>query len=130
MPRNSGENLLGVTKDRLGDRARRPPGSARIGGEQANSPLWLQGVPIAPVVVGEEADALQFVEGGLIYRLPWEMEAIRVRGIANGDIVGDSEFKLEEFELGVVSKKVVQSIRQGFLLERVWPQRRAAASYV
>lgn len=63
--------------------------------------LWLQGVPIAPAVVGQEADALQFVEGGLIYRLPWAMEAIRVRGIANGDIVGDSEFKLEEFELGL-----------------------------
>jgi hypothetical protein len=30
-------------------------------------------------------------------------------------------------DLAVVSKKVVQSIRQGFLLERVWPQRRAAA---
>jgi Family of unknown function (DUF5681) len=30
-------------------------------------------------------------------------------------------------QLVVVSKKVVQSIRQGFLLERVWPQRRAAA---
>src|SRR6516162_2358005 len=29
--------------------------------------------------------------------------------------------------LAVVSKKVVQSIRQGFLLERVLPQRRAAA---
>lgn len=61
--------------------------------------LWLQGLPIAPAVAGQEADALQFVEGGLIYRLPWAMEAIRVRGIANGDTLGDDGFKLEEFEL-------------------------------
>jgi helicase-like protein len=32
--------------------------------------LWLKGLPIAPAIAGQEADALQFVEGGLIYRLP------------------------------------------------------------
>ena len=63
--------------------------------------LWLQGLPIAPAVAGQEAEALQFVEGGLIYRLPWAMEAIRVRGIANGDTIGDEAIPLGDFELRV-----------------------------
>jgi len=61
--------------------------------------LWLQGLPLAPVVAGHEAASLQFVEGALVYRLPWAMEAIRVRGIANGDTIADDGFTLGEFEL-------------------------------
>ena len=63
--------------------------------------LWLQGLPIAPAIAGQEADALQFVEGGLIYRLSWAMEAIRVRGIANGDTISDEAIPLGDFELRV-----------------------------
>jgi hypothetical protein len=63
--------------------------------------LWLQGLPVAPAIAGQEAEALQFVEGGLIYRLPWAMEAIRVRGIANGDTIRDEGFLLGDFELRV-----------------------------
>jgi hypothetical protein len=63
---------------------------------------WLLGEPIASVAAGQEADTLQFVEGGLVYRLPWAMEAIRVRGIANGDIIeGDFSLRLEDFDLGL-----------------------------
>jgi superfamily II DNA/RNA helicase len=61
--------------------------------------LWLRGSPIAAAAVGQEDEALQFVEGGLIYRLPWAMEAVRVRGVANGDAIGD--FTLEDVELGL-----------------------------
>jgi class 3 adenylate cyclase len=39
----------------------------------------------------------------------------------------DPTIAAHDGRLAVVSKKVVQSIRQGFLLEQVWPQRRAAA---
>jgi hypothetical protein len=60
---------------------------------------WLLGEPLATVAAGQESDTLQFVEGGLVYRLPWAMEAIRVRGIANGDVIGD--FGLDDFELGL-----------------------------
>ena len=42
---------------------------------------------LASVSAGQAADTLQFVEGGLVYRLPWAMEAIRVRGLANGDTI-------------------------------------------
>ena len=60
---------------------------------------WLSGQPLAATVAGHEGDALQFIEGGLVYRLPWAMEAIRVRASANGDTVGD--FQLDDFELGL-----------------------------
>ena len=60
---------------------------------------WLLGEPLATVAAGQESETLQFVEGGLVYRLPWAMEAIRVRGIANGDVIGD--FGLGDFELGL-----------------------------
>lgn len=60
---------------------------------------WLLGQPLAGIVAGQESETLQFIEGGLVYRLPWAMEAIRVRAAANGDTVADLE--LEDFELGL-----------------------------
>lgn len=60
---------------------------------------WLLGQPLAQLGPGDPSATLQFVEGGLVYRLPWAMEAIRVRGIANGDAIGD--FALDDFELGL-----------------------------
>lgn len=60
---------------------------------------WLLGQSLVTIAAGQEAEALQFIEGGLVYRLPWAMEAIRVRGVANGDRVGD--FALDDLELGV-----------------------------
>lgn len=62
---------------------------------------WLLGQPLAAIVTGQEADALRFIEGGLVYRLPWAMEAIRVRATANGDVIGDFGLTLEEYELGL-----------------------------
>ncbi|MGB7244697.1 MAG: DEAD/DEAH box helicase [Sulfitobacter sp.] len=59
---------------------------------------WLLGLPIAAVATGQETETLRFVEGGLVYRLPWAMEAIRVRAIANGDTIGD--FQIDDHELG------------------------------
>jgi predicted outer membrane lipoprotein len=62
---------------------------------------WLLGLPLAATVAGQEADALQFIEGGLVYRLPWAMEAIRVRAAANGDVIGQFGLSLDDFELGL-----------------------------
>jgi superfamily II DNA/RNA helicase len=67
---------------------------------------WLLGHPLAAVAAGQEADTLQFVEGGLVYRLPWAMEAIRVRGLANGDMIGDMGLRLDDFELGLALSAV------------------------
>lgn len=60
---------------------------------------WLLGEPVFPIAAGQESETLQFIEGGLVYRLPWAMEAIRVRGIANGDTI-DGLLPLEDYELG------------------------------
>lgn len=72
---------------------------------------WLLGLPLADVSARQEAETLQFVEGGLVYRLPWAMEAIRVRGIANRDLVGDMGLQLDDFELAVA----VSSVETGTL---------------
>lgn len=44
---------------------------------------------------------MQFIEGGLVYRLPWAMEALRVRATANRDVVGPFGLALEDHELGL-----------------------------
>ena len=62
---------------------------------------WLLGQPLAAMAADQASETLQFVEGGLVYRLPWAMEAIRVRAAANGDTVGVFDLPLEDHELGV-----------------------------
>ena len=62
---------------------------------------WLLGQSLAETIAGQEGDALRFIEGGLIYRLPWAMEALRVRASANGDIVGQFGLTLDDYELGL-----------------------------
>lgn len=61
---------------------------------------WLLGQPLAALGAAQASETLQFVEGGLVYRLPWAMEAIRVRAAANGDTVGIFDLPLEDHELG------------------------------
>lgn len=61
---------------------------------------WLLGEPIADLASGQEAQVLQFVEQALVYRLPWAMEAVRVRALANGDTL-ESGFMMEDMELSV-----------------------------
>lgn len=63
--------------------------------------VWLFGQPLAGIAAGQESETLRFIEGGLIYRLPWAMEAIRVRAAANGDTVGVFDLPLEDHELGL-----------------------------
>lgn len=46
----------------------------------------------------QDSESLQFIEGGLIYRLPWGMEALRVRALANQDTL-DGGVGLDDFEL-------------------------------
>lgn len=60
---------------------------------------WLLGESLAKIAGCDPGEVLRFVEGGLVYRLPWAMESIRVRAMANGDRVGD--FALDDFELGL-----------------------------
>ena len=71
---------------------------------------WLLGQPLAALAAGDEDDVLQFVEGGLVYRLPWAMESIRVRATANDDMFGD--FRVDDHELGLA----VIAVETGTLL--------------
>lgn len=62
---------------------------------------WLLGIPLADLA-NDDGDVLRFVENGLVYVLPWGMEALRVRAIASNDIV-DSGFALtmDNYETGL-----------------------------
>ncbi|MGO7038109.1 DEAD/DEAH box helicase [Rhizobium acaciae] len=70
--------------------------------------LWLLGQPLAALVADGEGDGLRFLEDGLVYRLPWAMEALRVRATANGDVVGapGAAATLDEHELGLALSAV------------------------
>jgi hypothetical protein len=59
---------------------------------------WLLGRPLATMAVGHESETLQFVEGGLVFRLPWALEAIRDRAATHGDTVNG--LAITDFELG------------------------------
>lgn len=71
---------------------------------------WLNGEPIVSLAAGNEDEVLRFIEQGLIYKLPWGMEAVRVRGLAHNDAVGDG-LTLSDFELGIA----VASVETGSL---------------
>lgn len=60
---------------------------------------WLRGEPMAQLGLGQESETLRFIEDGLVYRLPWALEAVRVRAEANGDTVDGLAIK--EYELGL-----------------------------
>mgnify|MGYP003600506919 CR=1 FL=1 len=60
---------------------------------------WLQGEVVTSITAEHASETLRFIENGLVYRLPWAMEAIRVRAEANGDTVVD--LALDNFELGL-----------------------------
>lgn len=65
--------------------------------------VWLRGQPIAGAGIAVDADILRFVESGLVYKLPWGMEAVRVRAQANADNVGGElgEMTIDDFEVGL-----------------------------
>jgi superfamily II DNA/RNA helicase len=66
--------------------------------------FWLLGEPLAALVANGDGDCLRLIEDGLVYRLPWAMEALRVRATANGDVVGG--LALQDHELGLALSAV------------------------
>ncbi|MFT6348507.1 MAG: hypothetical protein ACJAYB_001515 [Psychromonas sp.] len=62
---------------------------------------WLKGEALRAHNFNSIDDVLRFVEDGLVYRLPWGLEALRVRAEANNDIIFD-EMTIEGFEVGLV----------------------------
>ena len=88
---------------------------------------WLLGEPMAQLASGQESKALLFIEDGLVYRLPWALEAVRVRAEANGDTVNG--LALDEYELGlaVTAVETGTMIRSAsFLVQAGFTSRMAA----
>ena len=85
---------------------------------------WLRGEAIASVASGNHDEVLQFIEQGLVYHLPWGMEAVRVRGLAHDDVIDpDLGFKMSDFDLanavgaveaGTLHRSAALLIRSGF----------------
>ncbi|MDR3413263.1 MAG: DEAD/DEAH box helicase [Formivibrio sp.] len=46
---------------------------------------WVSGASMSDLAGGQDADVLEFIEGALVYRLVWAMEAVRVRQTAVDD---------------------------------------------
>lgn len=67
--------------------------------------LWLEGKALAGLAAGREDGVLKFVEQALVYKLPWAMEAVRVRGLAHNDTL-EGGFSMEDVELGVAVSAV------------------------
>lgn len=66
---------------------------------------WLRGQALQSFAAGDQDTVLRFVEQGFVYMLPWAMESVRVRAVANDDILSPTEglpdLTLEDVELGV-----------------------------
>lgn len=71
---------------------------------------WLKGEMLREGAPNPIDEILRFVEDGLVYRLPWGLEALRVRAVANNDIISDG-MTIENFEVGLV----VPAIENGSL---------------
>ena len=62
--------------------------------------VWLSGNQMASLPSGMTQEILQFIEDGLIYKLAWGMEAVRVRGLAHLTPLANSA-TLDAYELGL-----------------------------
>jgi hypothetical protein len=62
--------------------------------------VWLSGNPMASLSSETTKEVLQFIEDGLIYKLAWGMEAVRVRGLANLKPLANGA-TLDAYELGL-----------------------------
>nr|MDC2855875.1 hypothetical protein [Ningiella sp. W23] len=62
---------------------------------------WLKGEALRDRGFEDIDNTLSFIEDGLVYRLPWGLEALRVRAIANNDIIYDG-MTIEDFEVGLI----------------------------
>lgn len=78
---------------------------------------WLRGADAAEISGGETTDTLEFIEGSLVYRLPWALEAVRVRATAHEDPAGDPwSFLTDEHGLAVAAVETGTLNRSAALL--------------
>lgn len=79
---------------------------------------WLQGKNIQEEKSHDLEETLEFIEDGLVYRLPWGLEAIKVRAIANGEISSEIGEQLDlvvpAIENGTLNKQAAMLMQTGF----------------
>ena len=65
---------------------------------------WVRGEPLSDVASMRHDNDLRFVENGVVYKLSWGVEALRVRAVANGDVVDTAgmDLTVEDFETGLL----------------------------
>ena len=76
---------------------------------------WVRGLPLGDLS-GDRVDVAQFIEGDLIYRLVWGMEAARVYEAAQSNPVADtlSGAAVTAIETGTFNRSASVLIRSGF----------------
>ncbi len=91
---------------------------------------WLKGETLAECDFIDINEALQFIEDGLIYRLPWGLEAIRVRAQANEDVIVDGT-TIDDYEIGLLIPTIENGTlnRSAALLMQAGFNSRKAAIY-
>ncbi len=62
--------------------------------------LWLLGESLTCYSVNQTDDILRFIENGVVYKLAWAVDAVRVRAVANEDTitVGHDTYNIDELE--------------------------------
>ncbi len=76
---------------------------------------WLLGYPAAAVVRAAGDDGVEFLQDGIMYRLAWAMEAVRVHAIATGHADADDIEGLAALaaETGSVTRPAITLLRSG-----------------
>lgn len=83
---------------------------------------WLNGSVISESVDSNDPDILKFIEDALLYRLPWGMEAVRVRGLVHNDKIEDGftladyplDFAVAAVETGTLKIPAIVLMKAGF----------------
>lgn len=83
--------------------------------------LWLTGAPLSTLPGSDTDDVMAFVEQGLIYKLPWAMEAVRVRALAHEEPSSDLKlsclqlkFAVAAVETGTLNTSAAYLMQAGF----------------
>lgn len=89
---------------------------------------WLRGEDAAQMAGEDIMDTLKFIEDSLAYRLPWALEAVRVRATANEDAVGNVwALPADEHGLAVAALETGTMNRSAALLMQAGFSSRAGA---
>ncbi|SLM94150.1 DEAD/DEAH box helicase [Brevibacterium yomogidense] len=93
---------------------------------------WLRGEDAAQMVRDEITETLEFIEDSLAYRLPWALEAVRVRATAHEDPIGGPwTFSTDEYGLAVAAVETGTLSRPAALLMQAgFPSRAGALAAV